>query len=85
MDEDLTTKAEQTAQEERGMDGPAAAPDPIKHWIEGYEPRMQKHIQFALKYADDFDHGAPGHLDLITIAKLARHLSFSLDVEPPRA
>lgn len=77
-----TTKAEQTAQEERGM--AFESPVPVKHWIDGYEERMRKHIQFALKYADDFNHGAPGHLDLLTIATLARHLSFALDVEAPR-
>lgn len=80
----IRTKAEQAAQEERGMAGTAAAPDPIRHWIDGYEERMRKHIQFALKYADDFNHGAPGHLDLLTIATLARQLSFALDEEPPR-
>lgn len=80
MDE---TKAEQTAQEDRGMVGADGA-KPVAHWIDGYEERMRKHIQFALKYADEFNHGAPGHLDLLTIAALARHLSFALDVEPPR-
>lgn len=80
MDE---TKAEQTVQEERGMAGVDGA-KPVAHWIDGYEERMRKHIQFALKYADEFNHGAPGHLDLLTIAALARHLSFALDVEPPR-
>lgn len=77
-------KIDQTAREERGMAGPDGAVS-VKHWIDGYEERMRKHIQFALKYADDFSHGAPGHLDLMTIATLARHLSFALDVEPPRA
>lgn len=61
----------------------AAAPNPIAHWIEGYDERTRKHIQFALDYATHYEHGAPGHLDLMTIARLARHLSFALDVEPP--
>ncbi len=80
MDEE--TKQEQAAREGQGAQ--SQAPDPASHWIEGYEERMRKHIQFALKYADDFNHGAPGHLDLLTIATLARQLSFALDVEPPR-
>lgn len=75
------TKEEQTAREERGMQ--FVAPNPVNHWIEGYDERTQKHIRFALHYAAHFGHGAPGHLDLLTIAALARHLSFALDVEPP--
>lgn len=80
------SKADQAAREARGMAGPdRQEPLQVSHWIEGYDDRTRKHIQFALKYADDFNHGAPGHLDLLTIAALARHLSFALDVEPPRA
>jgi len=63
--------------------GPVAAPAPVAHWVDGYEERMRKHIQFALDYAAHYEHGAPGHLDLMTIAALARHLSYALDVEPP--
>lgn len=78
------TKTEEATHVERvNEQGPVAAPQPINHWIEGYEPRMRKHIQFALEYAANYDHGAPGHLDLMTIATLARQLSFALDVDPP--
>lgn len=86
MDENRArTKQEEAAHVDLvNAQGSAATPDPISHWIDGYDERMRKHIQFALKYADDFNHGAPGHLDLLTIATLARQLSFALDVEPPR-
>lgn len=60
-----------------------AAPEPVKHWIDGYEEHMRKHIQFALDYAANYGHGAPGHLDLMTIATLARQLSFALDEDVP--
>lgn len=78
---DGETKQEQLGREERGAQ--FHAPDPVKHWIDGYEDRMRKHIQFALEYVAHYEHGAPGHLDLMTIATLARHLSFALDMEPP--
>lgn len=80
---DSETKQVQAQREERGAQ--YQAPDPVKHWIDGYDDRMRKHIQFALDYAANYNHGAPGHLDLLTIATLARQLSFALDVEPPYA
>lgn len=43
-------------------------------WMEGLDERMVKHIAFARNYADQFAHGAPGHLDLMTIAVLAKLL-----------
>lgn len=43
-------------------------------WMAGLDERMQKHIVFARDYAARFAHGAPGHLDLITIAALANLL-----------
>lgn len=80
MDEQAKIEATRRAIEQPQVDEVQAC----AHWIDGYEERMRKHIQFALKYADDFNHGAPGHLDLLTIATLARQLSFALDQEPPR-
>lgn len=80
------TKAEDTAHVEQvNEQGPVAASTPksITHWIDGYDERTRKHIQFALDYATNYGHGAPGHLDLMTIAALARQLSFALDVGPP--
>lgn len=77
-------KAEEAEWVERvNAAGRVSAPVPVKHWIDGYEDRMRKHIQFALDYAANYEHGAPCHLDLMTIATLARHLSFALDVEQP--
>lgn len=84
IEQPLRTKAEEQAWVAQvNAQGPVATPKPIGHWIEGYDDRMRKHIRFALDYAANYEHGAPGHLDLMTIAALARHLSFALDVEPP--
>ena len=44
---------------------------PQAQWQEGLEPRMCQHVTFARDYARRFAHGAPGHLDLMAIAKLA--------------
>lgn len=38
------------------------------------EQRTRDHVAYARHYADHFAHGAPGHLDLMTIAELARLL-----------
>lgn len=62
----------------------ASTPEPIAHWLDGYELRMRTHILFAVNYERHFGHGAPGHLDLITIATLARQLAFALDQELPQ-
>lgn len=40
-----------------------------RHLIE--EPRMLKQIAFSAIYAKQYAHGAPGHLDMLTVAKLA--------------
>ncbi len=44
-------------------------------WMAQLDERTSKHIGFALTYAAAFAHGAPGHLDLMTIATLARLLN----------
>lgn len=44
-------------------------------WMAQLDERTNKHIGFALNYAAAFAHGAPGHLDLMTIATLARLLN----------
>lgn len=54
-------------------------PKPVKNWLEGFDERMRKHIQFARHYQSQFSHGAPGHLDLETIATLARYIDFITD------
>lgn len=44
---------------------------PAGNWIAGLDDRTRKHVAFARNYAQVYGHGAPGHLDLMTIAKLA--------------
>lgn len=43
-------------------------------WMGDLDERMNKHIAYARHYADNYAHGAPGHLDLMTIAALAKKL-----------
>lgn len=43
-------------------------------WMAALDERTQRHIVFARDYAVRFAHGAPGHLDLMTIAALAKLL-----------
>jgi hypothetical protein len=54
-------------------------PEPVKNWLEGFDERTRKHIRFARHYQAHFSHGAPGHLDLETIATLARYVDFLTD------
>lgn len=49
----------------------SAAPET---WEAGLDPRTRKHVEYARHYAAHYAHGAPGHLDLMTIATLARML-----------
>ena len=53
---------------------PAPVPPPPPQWMGGLDERTNKHIAYARHYAKHFAHGAPGHLDLMTIAKLAELL-----------
>jgi hypothetical protein len=43
----------------------------IGRWPARFDDRMQKQIDFSREYAQKFGHGAPGHLDMIVIARLA--------------
>lgn len=43
-------------------------------WMALLDERTNKHIAYAREYAARFAHGAPGHLDLMTIAALAQML-----------
>lgn len=56
-----------------------------KHWTEGLDDRTRKHIAFARDYAEHYAHGAPGHLDLMTIASLAKALDFYTSSYTPLA
>lgn len=52
---------------------PMPAPQ-LAAWLASLDPRTQTHVAFARNYAANFNHGAPGHLDLLTIAQLADKL-----------
>lgn len=56
-----------------------AVPKQPSQWMAQFDERTQKHIVYARAYAREFAHGAPGHLDLMTIAALAQLLD---DREP---
>jgi hypothetical protein len=43
-------------------------------WMQPLDIRSRQHVLFARHYAREFAHGAPGHLDLMTIATLAQLL-----------
>ena len=43
-------------------------------WLFKLDERTRLHVAWARLYASDFNHGAPGHLDLLTIAALAKLL-----------
>jgi hypothetical protein len=45
-------------------------------WMAQLDERTNKHIAFARNYAEHYAHGAPGHLDLTTIAWLATYIDF---------
>ena len=46
-------------------------PQAPPQWMAALDERTNRHIVFARVYAREFAHGAPGHLDLMTTAKLA--------------
>lgn len=43
-----------------------------KSWEGVLDDRQNKHVEFCLSYVVTFNHGAPGHLDYTTIARLAQ-------------
>ena len=47
---------------------------PPPQWMAQLDERTNKHIVFARNYAESYAHGAPGYLDLMTIAALANFL-----------
>jgi len=52
-------------------------------WAAQFDERTCKHIAYAREYAARFAHGAPGHLDLMTIAALAAVLDHYEDHGDP--
>jgi hypothetical protein len=45
-------------------------PELPERWRHIFDDRQQKHIRFCVNYEKDYAHGAPGHLDMLVIAKL---------------
>lgn len=43
-------------------------------WLEQFDERQQKEIEFARLYAEKFTHGTDGHNAKLIIAKMARML-----------
>jgi len=43
-------------------------------WIENFDERQKKEIEFAKLYADKFDHGTDGHNAKLIMAKMAKML-----------
>lgn len=41
-------------------------------WMAHLDERTRKHVDFARAYAQHFAHGAAGHIDLMTIARLSQ-------------
>ncbi len=56
----------------------------VPHWSDGLDGRICVHIAYARTYAADYAHGAPGHLDLMTIAALAKLLDQYQGSVPPQ-
>lgn len=59
-------------------------------WTHILDDRTRKHVHFARAYAEHFAHGAPGHMDLMTIARLAQCIENllyrgAIDKEPSRS
>lgn len=44
-------------------------------WLNEFDERQRKQIEFSAIYENDFHHGANGHNDMMIIAKMARMLS----------
>ncbi len=53
---------------------PKDRPTQPPQWQADLDERTNKHIAYARHYAEHYAHGAPGHLDLMTIAALAKKL-----------
>jgi hypothetical protein len=49
-----------------------------KAWETHFNERELKEIEFARKYASDFNHGTDGHIRLILLARLADLLDMGL-------
>jgi hypothetical protein len=81
MDEQAKIEAAKRAIEQP-LDDEIRAPPPAQ-WMASLDERTQKHVVFAQNYAAFYAHGAPGHLDLMTIATLAKLLDQYQDHKGP--
>lgn len=52
------------------MEGQEHAPSQ-PNWMDTFDERQQKEIDFARLYVAQYNHGSPGHMHLQVIAKLA--------------
>jgi hypothetical protein len=43
-------------------------------WRDGLEPRIRAHVAYCQNYVTNHNHGAPGHLDRVTVDALAKLL-----------
>ena len=44
------------------------------NWRDGLEPRIRQHVAYCQDYVTNHNHGAPGHLDRVTVDTLAKYL-----------
>lgn len=51
---------------------PATSPPP--DWRDGLDDRTRRHVAFCQDYAAKHNHGAPGHIDYLTVDTLAKIL-----------
>lgn len=56
------------------MDTPPEPDAPSPDWRDSLEPRIRKHIAYCQNYVAQHNHGAPGHLDRVTVDTLAKIL-----------
>lgn len=48
--------------------------DSTPAWRDGLDDRTRRHVAFCQNYAANHNHGAPGHIDYLTIDTLAKIL-----------
>jgi hypothetical protein len=47
----------------------------MQGWMSDLPDREHTHVLYAINYVTAFNHGVPGHLDLVVIAHLSRQLN----------
>lgn len=56
------------------MDTPPEPDAPALDWRDALEPRIRQHVAYCQSYVTNHNHGAPGHLDRVTVDTLAKLL-----------